>query len=338
MKKILLSAAALTFSMGIASAQTLIGDKFIKDDFSSADPYFEESTGRGLFWYEGTAPYSIVRNGDGKLLVNVTNATNFAPFGLSFGDDNGAEPGGNPFHVDFGTNMDIKFSITNNSESATDSAYVTIRFEDAEGGASEIHPDISAVTSDWGGPRKQKIEFLLVPGETKTINIDLSSFGSIGGLEATGWTCSSPLTCPVTEYTLNPAKITNMLFFVNGDANLPVSDRKYPNISSYNGQLVISNFSVGNVTLATNSASVVSSKLYPNPTSDVANLELNLKNASAVKVVVSDMMGKVVAEVANTNTASVKESINVANLTKGVYTVNYYVNGAPAKAEMLVVK
>ncbi|MFN3404279.1 MAG: T9SS type A sorting domain-containing protein [Cytophagaceae bacterium] len=93
------------------------------------------------------------------------------------------------------------------------------------------------------------------------------------------------------------------------------------------------------VTSSKNVTAVISdTKLYPNPASEITKVELTLKSASDVKISVSDMTGKVVAEVTSANTTSVFEVINVSNLAKGTYTVNYYINGAPAKTELLMVK
>jgi hypothetical protein len=90
--------------------------------------------------------------------------------------------------------------------------------------------------------------------------------------------------------------------------------------------------------LSASSAEIASSKLYPNPTSESASLELSLKEASDVKVTLSDFMGREVAVIANERSLDVNKSFSTANLAKGMYTVNYFINGAPAKAELLMVK
>lgn len=83
---------------------------------------------------------------------------------------------------------------------------------------------------------------------------------------------------------------------------------------------------------------VSDSKLYPNPASEMGRVELSLKSSSEVKVTLSNMMGKEVAVIAEETTASLDKSFSVAELAQGLYTVNYYINGAPAKAELLMVK
>ena len=113
--------------------------------------------------------------------------------------------------------------------------------------------------------------------------------------------------------------------------------------------LYILGFSVGTataiaappVTGINNSAAalVASTKLYPNPVSDQANIQLDLVTPSDVKVSLSDMMGREVMTIAQgSSMSSVTQSFSVANLQKGIYTVNYFVNGAAAKSELLMVK
>jgi hypothetical protein len=108
----------------------------------------------------------------------------------------------------------------------------------------------------------------------------------------------------------------------------------------YKGNFKIDNLSIAGLTLSNKKAAeyIATSKVYPNPVSETANLELTLKSVSDVKVTLSDMMGKEMMTVANGSYSSLNESFSVANLNKGIYTVNYFVNGAAAKSELLMVK
>jgi hypothetical protein len=83
---------------------------------------------------------------------------------------------------------------------------------------------------------------------------------------------------------------------------------------------------------------IADSKVYPNPTSDMANLELSLKSESAVKVILSDLMGKEVMTIAEGNYSTLNQSFSVAVLSRGIYTITYFVNGASSKSELLMVK
>ncbi len=109
------------------------------------------------------------------------------------------------------------------------------------------------------------------------------------------------------------------------------------------GAIYLSNIQAGSsvVVASTSSSSsslVASTKLFPNPVSDQANLELNLQATSSVKVTLSDLMGKEVMTIAEGTMTSLTKEFSVANLNKGLYTVNYFVNGAAAKSELLMVK
>lgn len=114
--------------------------------------------------------------------------------------------------------------------------------------------------------------------------------------------------------------------------------------TSVSGSIKIKNLRVGDAsascvgTAVEASKAISASRLYPNPTSDLAKVELTLQSASAVKVVLSDAMGKPVMTVAEGSFAELTKEFSVANLNKGIYTVNYYINGEAAKAELLMVK
>jgi len=86
------------------------------------------------------------------------------------------------------------------------------------------------------------------------------------------------------------------------------------------------------------SNNITNSKIYPNPTSDMAKIEMELTSVSDVKVTLTDLMGKEVMTITEGSTAFVNSSFNVSALNKGIYTVNYTVNGSAAKTELLMVK
>ena len=116
-----------------------------------------------------------------------------------------------------------------------------------------------------------------------------------------------------------------------------VSDAQSPNFGISLSNITLGGTATTTATLAAQS-SIASTKLYPNPVSDQANIELNLVTPSDVKVTLSDVMGREVMTIAQGSMSSVTQSFSVANLQKGIYTVNYFVNGAATKAELLMVK
>lgn len=114
-------------------------------------------------------------------------------------------------------------------------------------------------------------------------------------------------------------------------------------VGGFDGTVTINYFQVGgtapSVTVGVNAAKQISaSKLFPNPASSEATVELNLHNAAEVKVTLTDMMGREVKVIADKKASSLVETFSVAGLTSGLYTVNYFIDGAPAKAELLMVK
>jgi hypothetical protein len=107
------------------------------------------------------------------------------------------------------------------------------------------------------------------------------------------------------------------------------------------GGFILKNVCLGELPVSSTtsaSAAISTSKLYPNPVADVAKIEMTLKSISDVKITVSDMMGKEMMTITEGSMSSVDASFDVSNLNKGVYSVNYFVNGAAAKAELLMVK
>jgi hypothetical protein len=139
--------------------------------------------------------------------------------------------------------------------------------------------------------------------------------------------------CSSGPCTVNKATIKEFLFSIN-DGNSIASDITvdidYFQVGGTSATVISSNKNAA--------STLASSKVYPNPVSDVANVELNLKSASNVKVTLSDMMGKEVMTIAEGNVMELNKSFNVTSLNKGIYTVNYFVDGSAAKAEMLMVK
>jgi hypothetical protein len=103
--------------------------------------------------------------------------------------------------------------------------------------------------------------------------------------------------------------------------------------------LYVNNMAIGSstVTALSKISSIESSKLFPNPASDVANIELNLQSVSDLKVTLNDMLGREVASKTAT-ASSMSDKFDVSALPKGAYIINYYINGAPAKGELLMVK
>ena len=123
-----------------------------------------------------------------------------------------------------------------------------------------------------------------------------------------------------------------------------IADPTYATCSSptLTGTIVIKNLNIGSATCTTPIMSAnplfTTNKLYPNPTSEMAQLEFELKSESNVKVTLSDMMGKEIMTISEGNMSSLNKSFSVATLNKGIYTINYFINGTSTKSELLMVK
>lgn len=157
------------------------------------------------------------------------------------------------------------------------------------------------------------------------------------------------VTAPCPDAPLDKTQIVLLLLSVNPAATGAAQvELDYLQIGGSSAAITVATTSAGgdpafvvaDATTATNAttASISSSKLYPNPATDMARVELELKNSSSLKVTLSDLMGKEVMVIAEGTTTSLSKEFSVASLNKGLYTVNYFINGAAAKSELLMVK
>lgn len=135
----------------------------------------------------------------------------------------------------------------------------------------------------------------------------------------------------------------NFTFAVNGANDFTQVKKVVITLSApttaRSGALFITNFSGGSLQTSTNDAVLAgTTSIYPNPAVDEATLELSLNASSQVKVVLNDMVGKELMTIAEGQFSELKKEFSTQGLTKGVYTVSYFVNGKPAKSELLMVK
>ncbi|MDA3881777.1 MAG: BACON domain-containing protein [Bacteroidales bacterium] len=115
MKKLFLATSILAASILTVQAQPLLTEHGIYEDFSTVNEYTADVTsGRGLFWWP-SPNYTLVRNSVSKQLEVTASQKKWehVPFGLGFGDDNGAAAGGVPYTVDLSGDGTWSFDITN---------------------------------------------------------------------------------------------------------------------------------------------------------------------------------------------------------------------------------
>ena len=73
---------------------------------------------------------------------------------------------------------------------------------------------------------------------------------------------------------------------------------------------------------------MTSTRIYPNPTTDVLNIEVNASQSSLMNISVFNIMGqKVMEDNVNINTGINRPSINTSDLTSGIYFVTVKANG-----------
>ena len=80
----------------------------------------------------------------------------------------------------------------------------------------------------------------------------------------------------------------------------------------------------------------VFSNVYPNPAIDVVNFDLDMQNVASASVAIYNMMGQEVIR-QNVNVGESRLSINVSDLTDGVYFYSLIVNNKTVKTNKLVI-
>lgn len=329
MKKVLLSFSLMACVYG-ASAQAISTGAF--DDFNSVTEY--GTAEGGIFWWADEKwpdDYEVTRDGEALQIV-VTKPDpdplseppydGYTPVGFGFGDSNGPDPDGTPFTLDITGNKELKIKA-----SATTEVRIDVQVEDINGVKVEI-----AATGAPDGSDNNKLGFTATPTLTEH-TVDLT-----GARVVLNWSCTPwPANCPAIDEdataAFDYANIAKVSFFISGGV-------------AYDGTIVFDDMMFGNapstpglVTGVNKAAELIAAaRVYPNPASSDATVELSLKSASDVKVTLSDMMGREVAVVAEGKMTNLNKAFSTSELTKGLYTVNYFINGAPAKATLLMVK
>lgn len=80
--------------------------------------------------------------------------------------------------------------------------------------------------------------------------------------------------------------------------------------------------------------------IYPNPANDESNVNFTLENTSDVEITVTDLSGKVVFTTSLDNAATGQHTVAIptANLSNGVYVVNYTAGNASTAKKLVVNK
>jgi hypothetical protein len=115
---------------------------------------------------------------------------------------------------------------------------------------------------------------------------------------------------------------------------------KFKATSDFGNFAWIDNFKLSSATAVNDVVSESTIKLYPNPTTDVATLQFDVVKTTNVSVVVLDIAGRVIANVANENmtAGSHKVVINTANIPSGIYNVKIQTEAGSRTERLTVVK
>ncbi len=318
MKKLLLSNIIVLAAIASANSQVVY-----KDGFTGGTTTTSPTT-------TSTSGYSATRTNPTSDEMKITRSTGV-----------GAEYGGvsyvlysNPQYAAAPTNAPLTAPVSMNATN-NDSIFVIAK---SSASGNTIRVDIqdnstNKYTSDFG---------TITNVNPVTTSYSILKYVYTLPKQAYSGSCS-----PASPCTVDKTKIAVLLMSINnggtvtGDVTID-----YVQIGGTSSAIVVNaaggggapGFVGGTTAVSEAQANISSSKLYPNPTSEIANVELELKSSSDVKVTLTDLMGKEVMTIASGTMSSLNESFSVTNLNKGIYTVNYFINGSAAKAEMLMVK
>lgn len=337
MKKVLLSLSMLAAVMSTASAQSILVGVGANDDVANVVEYNNPTDNSGIYWWAsecyaqfpnfGTASTTPVitdgvkRREGGALTVSIdkTQVTNsgtadcvdadaaYVPFGLNFGDDNGAATDGAPYYIDISGAKTFSCKIK-----ASAAVAVRVQFEDLNG--KKIEGTAAVYGSEYSFNATTTFQ---------TWTLDLT--GGVGFQHSGCAGGTNPCAITGFDYT----KVTKVLFFVQ------------PGSNTFVGTVTLDDVKIGkatNVSLSTSSAAanIASTKVFPNPTTGSFTAQVSLVNNVAVSVILTDMMGKQISTKAVD--ANGEANFETAGLANGLYTVTYVIDGTPAKTELVVVK
>jgi hypothetical protein len=356
MKKVLLSLIAVAGFFANSYSQCISGyhSTGVYDDFSSTTEVGDANGGLYFFSGSGTggcASFSATQSrtaNPGKLSVAMVGPYGcYVPFGYSFGKNannktNTIDLSGNKtFSVDF-TNL------------VTDTSKLVFRFAimDSLGNILDTYAAVGTAGAMPAAGSKNCDNAWAFPITTPGTMPGAATYNFTGTFAGAYQADYSKSGSPAAGTTGAGCYLKNALDFTIVSQILFTVTSGYQNAAdNYNPYAIglgsaIPIFTLDNLklgicpTTGTNAAqaNVSSAKLFPNPTSDMARVELNLFNPASVKVTLSDLMGKEVMTIAEGTTSALAKDFSVANLNKGVYTVNYFINGAAAKSELLMVK
>lgn len=138
-----------------------------------------------------------------------------------------------------------------------------------------------------------------------------ASLASVTGYTTAAWT---PTTA--ADWAADNAALTSLL----GNSSVLL---KFEGTSGYGNNLYVDDINVNLSVGVNNIANTVQFSVYPNPASDVLNVELNMKNSENATLEVLNTVGEVVISQSNELTAGqTKVELNIKSLPAGTYFIS----------------
>jgi len=330
MKKLSLTVLALSTSLLSTFAQPILTEKGAFDNFSTITEY-NETSGRGIYWWGQTGVVNSLTRDSGKnqLLVHATQGEyQYVPFGVSFGDDNGALPGGVPYTIDLSSNGKWSFDITNYG---TEDLFLRVACQDNQNKMVDCTPipNPDNLPFDNLNVWAYQVQIQILAGKTVTFKADAPNDAGKGYLNncdfANGAWGEYGTWDPITQthigaavrYDCDLTKISSISFTpMNAAKNL----KDFHALALLNGNFGISNFKVGDVLSGINETSASNEvvSIYPNPAKHSITIKNNLTNATNAAISITNSVGEVVYS----NSNPINESIvDISNFQSGLYFV-----------------
>jgi hypothetical protein len=324
MKKLLKMMCLLAMAQNAMSQPTLT-DTELWEDFSTQTDYVADATsGRGLYWWGEQNIHTLTRDYTNKELdVTMTQqAYQYKPFGVSFGDDNGAAPGGVPNTIDLSGNGKFSFVIKN---TGTEAISVRIACQDVNDRLVDCSPGALVFGDIW----KYQTQIEVPVGRTVLFKVGTPN-GAGGGIInncdfANGvW----------GDYGVNPhvikrpgdadfcdlTKIESIIITVLNAAKNTTDGH---NLALTAGEFSISDFRIGSSAVTPIFSPIVSNtqfNMFPNPTSNLLTIDCSTFTLGDFENIrIMNAVGQVVFTAPISNNPL--STLDISSLNEGVYSV-----------------
>jgi hypothetical protein len=308
-----------------AFSQPTLTDTELWDDFSTTTDYVADNvTGRGLYWWGEQNVHTLSRDYANKELdVTMTQqAYQYKPFGVSFGDDNGAAAGGVPNTIDLSANGKFSFVIKN---TGTEAISVRVACQDVNKRLVDCSPGALVFGDIW----KYQTQIEVPVGQTVLFKVGTAN-GAGGGIInncdfANGVWGDYSVTPHVIRRPgdVGYCDLTKIESIIITVLNAAKNSTDGHNLALTAGAFSISDFRVGSSAVTPVFAPIHSTSsfnVYPNPSSNVINIDCsNFTLGDIENVLIMNSVGQVVFTAPINNNPLL--SLDVSELNEGVYTM-----------------